>query len=190
MSQASTSLTPDELLHLAIEAARRGDHGSAISYLKDGTMRFPEDAKLAYLLGAEYAQISLYDKAEVEIGRSIQLDPNLLTACFQLGLLQLSQGKLIDAKSTWQGLDKLPVDNFLQLFRSGLQYLIEDQYEQAKETLQQGIAVNTFSPDLNRDMQNILMSIPSDSVRAEASLATREHVWLAAYRIDDSDETS
>jgi len=188
MSQASTSLTQDELLHLAIEAARRGDHGSAISYLKDGTTRFPEDAKLAYLLGAEYAQISLYDKAEVEMGRSIQLDPDLLTACFQLGLLQLSQGKLEEAKLTWQGLDKLPTDNALQLFRSGLQYLAEDQYAQAKEALEQGISVNTFSPDLNRDMQNVLSSIPLEATDTPAPPATAEHVWLSAYRTDHSDE--
>lgn len=184
MNQTNINLTQEELLHLAIEAARRGDHGSAISYLKDGTTRFPEDAKLAYLLGAEYAQISLYDTAEAEMERALKLDPELHTASFQLGLLQLSQAKLGAAKTTWQRLDKLPTDNALQLFRFGLQALAEDQFNQARELLQQGIAANTFSPDLNRDMQNVLASIPLDGGIAPA--ATAEHVWLSAYRNESS----
>lgn len=185
------NLTQEELLHLAIEASRRGDHGSAISYLKDGITRFPQDAKLAYLIGAEYAQIGLYEQAESEMARSIQLDPMLFTACFQLGLLQLSQGKLEAAKATWQGLEKLPADNALQLFRSGLLQLAEDQYPQARTLLQQGIAANTFSPELNHDMGNVLASMPDAGAEEGTKPSpTAEHVWLSAYRTETPDQVN
>lgn len=189
--KTNANLTQEELLHLAIESVRRGDHGSAISYLKDGVVRFSEDAKLAYLLGAEYAQIALYDKAEQEMERALQLDPELVTTSFQLGLLQLSQGKLDAAKTTWQRLDKLPTEHALQLFKSGLLQLAEDQYAQARSLLQQGISANTFSPELNLDMENVLASMPTgdgaDNIRP---LAPAEHVWLSAYRSENTDRTN
>jgi tetratricopeptide (TPR) repeat protein len=189
MNQTNASLTREELLHLAIESARRGDHGSAISYLKDGTSRFPSDAKLAYLLGAEYAQIGLYDNAESEMQRSIELDPELLTACFQLGLLQLTQGRPDAAKDTWQKLNKLPVDNALYLFKSGLQELAENQYHKAHALLKQGIAANNFSVELNRDMETVLSAIPltTDNAADSAPIST-EHMWLSAYRTEQGDK--
>lgn len=81
------NLTQEELLHLAVEATRRGEHGSSISYLKEGVTRFPDDAKMAYVLGAEFAQIGIYDGAELEMQRAVSIDPELYTASFQLGLL-------------------------------------------------------------------------------------------------------
>lgn len=190
MSQTNVNLTQEELLHLAIEAARRGDHGASISYLKDGTSRFPQDAKLAYMLGAEYAQIGLYDKAEAEMERALQLDVQLLTACFQLGLLQLSQAKLDAAKTTWQRLDQLPSDNALHLFKTGLLELANNNFTEARTFLQQGLAANTFSPDLNRDMENVLSSIPTSEMSESGTVpASTEHVWLSAYRTENSDET-
>ena len=182
----TTNLTDEELLHIAIEAARRGDHGAAISYLKDGIARFADNPKLAYLLGAEYAQIGLYDQAEVEMERALQLEPQLFTACFQLGLLKLSQAKLEAANTTWQRLDVLPAENPLQLFRKGLLALAEDKYPEARALLQQGIAANDFSPDLNRDMQNVIASMPVSEEPVTAQAST-EHVWLSAYRTEGSD---
>lgn len=182
----TANLTDEELLHIAIEAARRGDHGAAISYLKDGTARSTDNPKLAYLLGAEYAQIGLYDQAEVEMERALQLEPQLFTACFQLGLLQLSRAKLDAAQNTWQRLDALPAENPLQLFRKGLLALAEDKFQEARTLLEQGISANDFSPDLNRDMQNVMASMPT-SEAPQAEQASTEHVWLSAYRTDDTE---
>lgn len=181
------NLTDEELLHIAIEAARRGDHAAAISHLKEGVTRFSDNPKLAYLLGAEYAQIGLYDQAEAEMERALQLEPQLFTACFQLGLLQLSQAKLDAAKATWQRLDVLPAENALQAFRMGLLALAEDKFQEARTLLQQGIAANDFSPDLNRDMQNVMASMPvADEL--EPAQASTEHVWLSAYRTEGSED--
>ncbi len=186
MSQFN-NLTQDELLHLAIESTRKGEHGAAISYLKEGVERFPEDGKLAYILGAEFAQIGLYDKAEMEMARAIELDPELYTASFQLGLLQMTLGKVTEAKTTWQHLNSLPNGHSLHLFKSGLEQLAGNQYSTARQYLEQGIAANDFSPDLTRDMQNVLVSIPSDDIESEQEPTDDNktgHVWLSAYSTD------
>lgn len=182
MDQMS-NLTQDELLHLAVEATRRGEHGSSISYLKEGVSRFPDDAKLAYVLGAEFAQIGIYDKAEYEMQRAIIIDPELYTASFQLGLLQMTLGKVEEAKLSWKNIDNLPKEHSLWLFKTGLEHLSSDQYLEARRLLEQGVESNDFSPELNRDMDVILSSMPSnengldkldtDSVAGQA--------WLNSY---------
>lgn len=154
------NLTQDELLHLAVEATRRGEHGASISYLKEGVSRFPDDAKLAYVLGAEFAQIGIYDKAQLEMQRAVSIDPELFTASFQLGLLQMTLGKVEEAKLSWKNIDKLPQEHSLWLFKTGLEKLAAEQYAEAKKLLEQGMIFNDFSPELNRDMDTVLSSMP------------------------------
>ncbi|WP_123237687.1 tetratricopeptide repeat protein [Pseudomethylobacillus aquaticus] len=190
MNQTHNILTQDELLHLAIEATRRGEHGAAISYLKEGVSRFPEDGKLAYVLGAEFAQIGLYDKAESEMARAIELAPELHTASFQLGLLQMTMGKVTEAKASWAKLDVLPERHALYLFKTGLEHLAAEQYGEARRLLDQGIAANDFSPELTRDMENVMAGLPEaveTAVANSADVTASEsgHVWLSAYNNTD-----
>lgn len=184
MSETHSGLNQEELLHLAIEATRRGEHGAAISYLKEGIVRFPKDGKLAYVLGAEFAQIGMYDKAEEEMARAIELNPSLYTASFQLGLLRMTLGKVDEAKFAWSTLDKLSEDNPLRLFKNGLELLAAEEYQGARSLLEQGIALNNFSPELNRDMQNVLSAIPAANPSQNEEAATGQ-AWLSAYSDND-----
>lgn len=179
-------LTQGELLHLAIEATRRNEHGAAISYLKEGVERFPDDGKLAYILGAEFAQIGLYEQAEAEMARAIQLAPNLFTAIFQLGLLQLTLGKANEAEATWVKLDDLPVDNPLYVFKSGLLNFARGHYVEAKMQIEEGLSLNTFSPELNADMERVLAAIPTGAEESEQATHENRDGWLSAYNQDNS----
>lgn len=175
-------ITNEEYLHLAMEAIQRSDHGGALSYLKKGSDLFPADGRLAYLLGAEHAQIGLYDEAESEMSRAVALDPSLYMACFQLGLLQMTRAKTEQARASWQGLDALPEGHALRLFRDGVLALAMDQFDDARNYLRAGLAANDFSQDLNRDMEGLLGKVPE--AMAESPAAT-EHVWLNAYRSNE-----
>ena len=53
-----------------------------------------------------------------------------------------------------------------------LLFLAEDNYPEARALLQQGIAANDFSPDLNRDMQNVIASMPVSEEPAAAQAST------------------
>ncbi|HEX5126166.1 MAG TPA: hypothetical protein VFW00_05460, partial [Rhodocyclaceae bacterium] len=67
-----------ELLHLAIDAANRDDHGQAITYLKaaqEKKLSSVDYAKLTYFLGAEYAQIGMYDRAVEAMKSAVGADP-------------------------------------------------------------------------------------------------------------------
>ena len=181
---SASKLDQDELLHLAIEATQRGEHGSAISYLKEGVSRFPNDGRIAYVLGAEFAQIGLYDKAEEEMKRAISLEPQLYTAVFQLGLLLMTQGKVSEAKTVWDKLDVLNEDHALRLFKNGLVSLADEQYNVARILLEKGLVLNTFSPELNQDMQNVLSQIPLENQMSQQPSGSAGQAWLSAYNAD------
>lgn len=183
MPPSTSIFDKDEYLQLAIESVRRSDHGAALAYLKEGAARHPDDARIAYMLGAEHAQIGLYDRAEAEMARAIDLDPSLHTARFQLGLLQLTQAKAIEAGNTWRGLDVLPEGNALRLFRDGLEALAAERYEDARTIIQAGLGANNFSAELNRDMESLLGRIPDSGTSGTAEDGEESsHVWLNAYQ--------
>lgn len=186
MPTATTVLDREEYLHLSLEAVRQGDHGAALAYLKDGAEKYPQDARLAYMLGAEYAQIALYDRAEAEMARAIQIDPSLHTACFQLGLLQLTCVRVQQAEKTWQGLNSLPETHAFRLFRQGLLALAAERFEEARQQIQAGLIANDFSIELNRDMENLLARFPATATQTTAEPGGQNnHLWLHNYQTSD-----
>ncbi|MCP1290378.1 hypothetical protein NK214_09280 [Chromobacterium sp. S0633] len=152
-------LDQEELFQLALQAMESQQHAEAVALLKQGVRNDGEDARLRYLLGAEYAQIGLFDRAVVEMEQAVALQPGLVMAVFQLGLLHLTQGQPDRAEQAWQGLGELAEDHPLQLFRQGLLHLIRDEFADCREHLTRGIAANQAAPMLNEDMRRILAQI-------------------------------
>src|SRR4051812_31735918 len=103
----TTRLDPDELLHLAMEAARHERHDAALEHLKRALELDPKHARARYFLAAEYAQIGMYGRAIEEMEQAVKLDPSLHTAHFQLGLLYLTSGQVAQASAAWLPLDAL-----------------------------------------------------------------------------------
>lgn len=152
MPTDNPALEADEYLNVALEAIRQQDHRQAIVCLKEAGLAYPSDARLAYLLGAEYAQIGMPDRADQEMEKALVLNPALHAARFQLGLLRMTGGNPDLAKETWRELDVLPDKHAFRLFRDALEALAVNELQRALDFLNQGIVANDFSVDLNRDM--------------------------------------
>lgn len=182
-----SNLNQEELLHLAIESIQQGDHGVAISYLKEGVGKFPDDPKIAYVLGAEYAQIGMFDQAEAEMRRAITLDGSLYTASFQLGLMLMTQGRNQEATQVWQALDVLPETHCLWQFKTGLNHMIANEHRQARLRLETGIQANDFSPELTRDMQMVLAELPAEEDTVEMADTVVGQGWMNAYGMNKSE---
>lgn len=176
------NLDGPELLHLALEAAGRNDHGTAITYLKqaldlpEGSTAISTDyAKYVYLLGAEYAQIGMMDRAAENMAKAIDMDPSLHTARFQLGLLHITCNQPAQALSVLAPLEKLPEDSAFHHFGMGLQYLIQDQIAPCRTALLKGIDLNSASPvpnlALNADMQKLLNAMEQFGGGTETAVA-------------------
>jgi tetratricopeptide (TPR) repeat protein len=185
----ATRLDAEELLHLAVAASDRNDAASAIDLLKQAIEADPTEAKAHYMLGAEHAQIGLFDRAIADMSKAVELDAELDAARFQLGLLQLTSRHPQAAEATWEPLERLGDENFYVLFKSGLLALARDDFAACIDKLQRGQAINTVNAPLNRDMQRIVAQVeqlavgttPSPAPTAEPASDDTGHVLLNAY---------
>ncbi len=150
-------LDQEELLQLAITSGRRNDTSAALSYLKEAVSRPDASAKAYFLLGAEYAEINLYDRAIANMEMALALDPSLHIARFQLGLLVLSCGEGLKAEIILQPLSDVPSP--LSDFAKGLIELMHDQFQLALDLFQQGMSQNNDNPALQENIQRIIESI-------------------------------
>ena len=178
----SLLLDGPELLHLALEASGRNDHGSAIAYLKQA-LDLPEGstatsgdyAKYLYMLGAEYAQIGMMDRAAEHMAQALDMDPALHTARFQLGLLHITCNQPAQALSVLAPLEKLPDTEAFHHFGTGLQLLLQDKLTACSEALQRGIELNSASPvpnlALNADMNKLIANIAQYGDGAQTAAA-------------------
>lgn len=185
MTKPTTRLDADELLHLAMTAAKHDRHEAAIEYLKRAIEIEPGHAKAHYFLAAEHAQIGMYDRAAEEMQKSVDLDPSLHTAHFQLGLLHLTSGRVAEALAAWLPLEALGEGNFLFLFKKGLEAMANDQFAECRMYLTKGIELNQLNPDLNTDMQRVLDELPAET-NESAKTDNAGHVFLSAYTSDDN----
>ncbi len=180
----------DEQMRRALDASARGDSAGAITLLGELHAQRP-DARAAYLLGAEHAQMGAYDAAEAYFREAVRLDPALGTAHLQLGLLLLTEARVDDAMAAWRGLDDRPEDDPLQLFRAGLEHLARDEFAPCLAALRQGQRANTVNPALNGDMQRIverveevLAAAGAQPVAEAETASAADHLLLSAYRGD------
>jgi tetratricopeptide (TPR) repeat protein len=189
MNTSNTSgLDADELLHLAVAASDRDATDQAIGLLKRAVEVAPGHANAHYLLGAEHAQIGMFERAIGDMHRAVELDPDLHAARFQLGMLLLTSRQVDAAASIWQGLDKLGPNHFYVLFKAGLLHLARDEFGACIESLRTGMAVNTVNHPLNVDMQRIVQQVEgviaqnaAGEVTSSAPQAASGHLLINAY---------
>lgn len=179
-----------ELQQLAINASAGGDSASAIAFLKEAVARVDATGIAHYLLGAEYAQIKMYERAMGEMEAAIALDPALSTARLQLGLLWLGANQPQRAAEVLQALDELAEGDPLRQFGAGLRHLVKEELADALRCLAAGVQLNTANPALNHDMHSIMHQIelaqggaaaaaPADAPEAPAE--DSPHILLSAY---------
>ncbi len=186
-------LDQTELFQLGLNASTSGDSGSAIAYLKEATARADASALAHYLLGAEYAQIKLYERAIDAMEAAIALDPALAIARLQLAMLWLGANDNARATVTLAPLQELAPHDPLQRFGSGLLHLVRGELAEAQRCLGEGVALNTANPALNGDMQRVMREIETLQSGAAAPAAPAvasqpdggQHILLSAYTGND-----
>lgn len=186
----SSALDADELLHLAVAASNRNEADQAISLLKRAVATSPSHANAHYLLGAEHAQIGMFERAISDMRTAIELDPNLNAARFQLGMLLMTSRQVEAAETVWQPLDALGSDHFYALFKTGLLQLARDEFDACLASLRSGLITNQVNQPLNADMQRIIQQVEglsmkngnagADGTKPEAN-SESGHLFINAY---------
>ena len=148
-------MTPNELLQPVL--AQIGQDGdAALVTLGELLHLYPNDARLPFLQGSVLASLEHYGEARVAMQRAVDIAPGYNVARFQLGFLELTSGDARAAQATWRPLLDLPSDNPLSLFVRGLDRLIVDDFHGTIALLEEGIALNTELPPMNKDMALIV----------------------------------
>lgn len=181
-------LDANEVLHLALLASRENHHDKAITLLKQGLAMAPDDSRMLFLLGAEHAQIGLYDRAIDEIARSVRLDGSVPAAHFQLGLLHVMASDGPNAREAWVPLAKLPETDPFRVFSDALLRLLDNDLAGCIDGIRHGLTLGANIPALAQSMQRILDS--ALALQAQGAAARQEkvaeedssHVFLSAYR--------
>lgn len=160
-----------ELFQLATSAIAKGESGSAMAYLKEAVARPDATALAHYVLGAEYAEISMFDRATGAMEAALALDPGLDIARFQLGQLWLTIGDNARADLVWAPLAELPLTHHLNRFGAGLQHYVRGEFEQSRRCLLEGLACDGANPVLNADMLQMLEHAQGLAPAAQAGAA-------------------
>ncbi len=179
-----------ELQQLALNASAANESASAIAYWKEAVSRADASAQAHYLLGAEYAQIQMYERAIDEMEAAVALDPSLSVARLQLAMLLLGANQAARADEVLTVLEQLDNGNPLHHFGAGLRHLIAERMAEALHSLGQGVALNHVNPPLNHDMQRIMQQIELGQAGGTAATAPDapapaeeegQHLLLSAY---------
>ncbi len=144
-------IAPEDRLQLVLAQIKIDSEG-ALAGLGDLILVYANDARLPFLQGSVLAGLGRFTEAHAAMAKAVQIAPGYTVARFQLGLLELSSGDAAAARATWQPLQSLPSDNPLHVFTRGLDRMIDDDFPAAISLLEQGIALNTELPPMNRDM--------------------------------------
>jgi len=152
---ASDIECPADRLSQALQIAGADDE-KGLTAVQTLIGEYPNDGRLYFLRGSLLAGLQRYDEARTAMAKAVEVAPGFALARFQYGLLELTSGNAAAARDIWMPLQTLPSDHYLRLFTVGLNHLIMDEFEAAIARLEEGIANNTETPPLNRDMQMII----------------------------------
>lgn len=155
------SESADTLLARALAAADADDHTTALRLLKTGAEAHPTRSDIAYWLGVEYAHLELFDAAEAQMLRAIDLDANRHEARFHLGLLMVTRSRFEDAMQTWAPLDALPETQALRRYKLAFDALSEDRFGPARACIDTGLKAKGSTVALDEQMRRLRDSLPA-----------------------------
>lgn len=153
-----TVLCPEASLNAVVERLRGDDEGG-LAAIGDLLKSWPLDPRLHFLEGSVLAGLQRYDEGRRAMARAVEIAPDFALARFQLGFLDLTSGRALDAMAVWAPLSGLPDDDALRVFSEGLANMAIDHFSEARRLLKRGMALNTANPMINADMQLILDEI-------------------------------
>ncbi len=190
MNLTEAAPTFQELLDRAVQCARADDHERAEALLRQAMRLDPESPLPFFLLAANHAELGRTDLAEGAFIASLTRAPAFGLARFQLGLLQLTNGRAAAAVASWEPLLEAKEPSYLKCFVQGFEAILAGRRGDAEQHIRQGIRLNDGQPALNRDMEGVLRRLsasglgeaPAQTQAASLDDPSANHFLVGAYR--------
>src|SRR5215475_965218 len=146
LQEKSTENLDDKYLVSAVMLQER-QYYFASELLEDYVARRPVDGKAALGLGVAYLAQQKYPEARKFLERSLQLDPSLLDAHYELGMLARKEGNTSEGIQQFETVLQKQPDNSKALMGIGTLYLEQSQYEKAETALQRSRSADASEPE-------------------------------------------
>src|SRR5262245_17005008 len=99
--ELATRPMPDTYLYLGIAYRNMKEYQKAEDILKEGSQRYPEDARFHNELANLFLEHNDIDAAKAQLRRALDVDPNNNYASDELATIDMSQGELQSALRSW-----------------------------------------------------------------------------------------
>jgi tetratricopeptide (TPR) repeat protein len=167
----------------AVKASQADDSETALKLLGKACELHPGSGLAHFLIGSEYAYLGRLDQAEASFASAVLLEPSLVLARYQLGLLQFSSGRAATALLTWQPLLELPDDEPYPHFVKGFACLAQDQFDEAEGHYHRGLAHVKDNRALAGDIEQVLLGIRkiTEAGKSPPSEGESTHLLVSAY---------
>jgi tetratricopeptide (TPR) repeat protein len=185
-----TTDTYESKMQRALDESAAGNFEQAVTLFQSAADSDTSTGVPYFLMGAAFAQAQQLDKAEAAYANALLLSPDLVTARFQLGLLQLSSGRAAISMLTWQPLQNLPADDPIRGYVLGYVALAQDKFQESIEHFKAGLGLPQDNQALKLDIEKTIRAIEQQRSQApqqeptpdmaEDSTAT-SHILLANY---------
>lgn len=180
----------DQAMQEALRCTDTQDFAGAQTQLAEAMRISPASAVPHFLLAANFAQQGDSQEAEAQFIQCLLRDPTFALARFQLGLLQLTNGRGSVAMATWDPLLASVEDTYLKRFAQGFQEILLGNRASAERFFREGMSRNTGLPLLNRDIEGVLgrlAAMPGSQAESGAAGLPEEvqetaHFLVGAYR--------
>ncbi|MFY7942693.1 MAG: hypothetical protein ACOVOX_17460 [Burkholderiaceae bacterium] len=160
MKTNNPSSNADELVSQGLAASQGGNSPEAIDLWQQASAAAPGSGIPHFLMASEFASLGEVDRAEASFANAVLLAPGLLTARYQLGLLQFSSGRAAMALVTWEPLladdHSDPIAPALAHFVRGYAALAQDAFDEALASFDAGLQINTTNLPLSGDIRLVV----------------------------------
>jgi len=134
--------SPEHLVSLGVEAARRGDYRLAYIYYRKAIEMKP-DLKEAYSnLGRLLTDMGRPDEALVYLDKALELDPNYVSALINKGVALARMGMLREALEYFDRATRLEPNNEKAWYNKALIHYMLGEREKALEGVLKALAIN------------------------------------------------
>lgn len=163
-------LDAEELFHVALSAMQQGRDGEALVCLKQLLVLEPGHPEAQHLLGAQYAQLRMFGRAEAVWTALLNAHPGHASARFQLGRLLMLKG---DADAVARVLQPLAAgSDDLGHFAAAVIAASQGNAAQVEQALSQGLACPQSNPAVTDDMRQWLQRVRDQAGTGSASATT------------------
>ncbi|MCW8877937.1 MAG: hypothetical protein OQK04_11760 [Kangiellaceae bacterium] len=168
----TNDLTQRELFHFALYASKNQRTDDSIKYLKAFLKNEPNNAEALFLLGSEYAEISMVDEAKEELSKALEIAPQADLVRFQLAMLHFSTNDIEHTQSILEPLATASTDNPYQNLATGVFSLIENNPDQAIENFELALTKELNNPALVANIESFIKNIKSRNQQDSAGEET------------------